>query len=91
MATPLSIHRGDCERGYIADHFIGRDDEAGTGFPDFASFGGFQADEVDLESGGYHSHSVLFHWVGVKESRSGSASSPCRVIWRNTSSYHWIL
>jgi len=85
----LSALRGHGSNDHGADmsvHLVGRDDNAGSGFADFAAFGGIKANDLNLESGYYHRHSVLSHFVDASESRSSSASSPFSAILRNASS-----
>src|SRR5688572_27009626 len=86
IVVALGGHRRDDDGSDMAVHLIGKDDNTGTGFAEFAGFGGNEANEVNLKEGGYHRHSVVSHFVGTIESLSKSVSSPCPDMRRNSSS-----
>ncbi len=54
-------HGSDDDRVDVLIHFIRRNDETGTGLPDFTALCGIQADEKDIEAGHYHVHSLRSH------------------------------
>lgn len=64
----LCCHGGDDDGVDVLVHFVRRDDEAGAGLADFTAFGGVEADEVDVEAGHYHVHSLRSHLDGAADS-----------------------
>jgi len=44
ILSPLRGHGRDDDGADVTVHLVGRDDQAGTGFADFAAFGGIEAD-----------------------------------------------
>ena len=54
-------HGGDDDGLDVMVHFVWRDDKAGTGFTDFTTVGGVEADEKDVEAGDYHVQSFRSH------------------------------
>ena len=61
-------HRRDDNGINVMVHFVRRDDKTRTGFADFTSLGRIEADEVDVEAGHYHVHSLRSHVDGAADS-----------------------
>ena len=82
IGTALRCHGSDDYRVDMPIHFIGRDDQTGAGFSDFAAFSGIEANEINLEAVNYQRHSSRSHREGEERSRSSRRSSLawCMVI-----------
>ena len=50
IGTALGGHGSHDDRVDMPIHFIGRDDQAGASFSDFAAFRWIEANEIDLEA-----------------------------------------
>lgn len=61
-------HGGDDHGIDVLVHFVRGDDEARAGFADLTALGKIEAEEVDVEAGHYHVHSLRSHVDGVADS-----------------------
>lgn len=61
-------HGGDDDGVDVLVHFVRRDNQAGAGFTDFTDLGGVEADEIDVEAGHYHVHSLRSQADGEADS-----------------------
>ena len=84
--TACGGHGCHDDRGDVTVQFIRRDHDARASLLNLVPLRGIQADEIDLKTSDYHSHSVVSHFVGGSEPSSRRASSPRSPIRRKASS-----